>query len=214
MKRKSSHKKQIIFVILALIMAVGVLPAQSEPVYAFQGEVPRFEPGSCPFDIPSALTQVRTVNCGYLVVPEFYEKPQGSTIRLGVAILKSRTGGSVPSDPLVMMQGGPGGSTLHDFPQILLTSNLLRITRDIILFDQRGTLYSQPKLNCTEIQDLTLQTLDENLSDAENLRLTLQAMTACRSRLLKEGVDLAAYNTIESAGDVNSLRKALGYNQI
>ena len=40
------------------------------------------------------------------------------------------------------------------------------------------------------------------------------AAAACRDRWLREGVDLAAYNTVENAADVNDLRLALGYDKM
>src|SRR5205085_3754638 len=36
----------------------------------------------------------------------------------------------------------------------------------------------------------------------------------CRDRLVQAGVNLSAYNTQESAGDLNDLRQALGYPQL
>jgi pimeloyl-ACP methyl ester carboxylesterase len=76
------------------------------------------------------------VACGYLTVPEQHSQPAGPTIELGVVILKS-TGASPRPDPLVMAQGGPGGSTIHTYTTLLLNSPLRR-ERDIVLFDQRG----------------------------------------------------------------------------
>jgi hypothetical protein len=38
--------------------------------------------------------------------------------------------------------------------------------------------------------------------------------SACRDRWLAQGVDLAAYNTVENAADLNDLRLALGYQKI
>ena len=40
------------------------------------------------------------------------------------------------------------------------------------------------------------------------------AAAACHDRWLREGVDLAAYNTVENAADLNDLRLALGYGKI
>ena len=39
-------------------------------------------------------------------------------------------------------------------------------------------------------------------------------LVQCRDRWQSRGVDLAAYNTVESAADVNDLRLALGYSKI
>lgn len=48
--------------------------------------IPRFEPAPCFVTIPAN----QTIHCGYLVVPEDRTQSGGRTIRLAVAILKSR----------------------------------------------------------------------------------------------------------------------------
>src|SRR5690606_20838751 len=85
--------------------------------------------------------------------------------------------------------------------------------RDLIVFDQRGTGYSEPTLQCQELIDLTYETLDVVLEDEEAFRLDLEASTACRDRLVAQGIDLTAFNTQENAADVRDLRLALGYEE-
>ncbi len=203
-----------LMLLISFFPTLSVQAANSLQPAALQTSVPRFEPGDCAaFSLPVGFGQGRKLECGWLVTPELHEKPTGKTIRLGVVILRSLAA-NPPTDPLFMMQGGPGGSTLHDFPSFLAMGKLLQSERDIVLFDQRGTLFAEPKLSCSETQDLAIRTLDQNLSDAENLRLSNEAVAACRQRLQKEGVNLAAYTSVENAGDVDALRQALGYDQI
>lgn len=173
---------------------------------------PYFEPASCMIELPAGLED-ENVECGYLVVPEFHNQPQGRTIRLAVVILKSHSASPRP-DPLVMLQGGPGGSTIETYTERLLNGGRLLTNRDIILFDQRGTLYSQPALTCPEILDLTIQTLNQDLSTEESLRLYEKASLDCRERLLAGGINLSAYNSFENAADVIDLQAALDYPQI
>ena len=45
-------------------------------------------------------------------------------------------------------------------------------------------------------------------------RLDLEAAGRCRQRLVDEGIDLSAYNSLQNAADIQSLRLALGYEQI
>ena len=50
-----------------------------------------------------------------------------------------------------MAQGGPGGSTIDTFVPFFQLGyypalETLRAERDIVLYDQRGTLYAQPAL--------------------------------------------------------------------
>jgi len=66
---------------------------------------------------------------------------------------------------------------------------------DFIMFDQRGTGYSEPTLDCPEISDLAYETLDQNLSADDSNRLNVEAAVKCHDRLAKQGVDLAAYTS-------------------
>ena len=42
----------------------------------------------------------------------------------------------------------------------------------------------------------------------------IQALRACHDRLVREGVNLNAYTTIQNAADVHDLVRALGYQQV
>ncbi len=117
-------------------------------------------------------------------------------------------------DPLFIAQGGPGGSTIDTYAGPLLGGSPLRGSRDIVLFDQRGTLYSQPALLCTEIDQLTLDIIEKDLSNEEYLRLDVEAMRACRQRLQEQGIDLSAFDSLENAADIDVIRQALGYDKI
>jgi len=47
------------------------------------------------------------------------------------------------------------------------------------------------------------------------VRATLRTLlAACHDQWLREGVDLAAYNTVENAADLDDLRRALGYRKV
>ncbi len=164
------------------------------------------------FDLPSGIVP-DNVECGYLTVPEQHARPTGPTIRLAVAIIRSNAP-NPPPDPLVMLQGGPGGSTIDTYAPLLLLGPGLPTDRDIILFDQRGTLYSEPALTCSEFLDLTIETLDQILTFEEELQLSKAAALDCRDRLVAEGVNLSAFDTVENAADIDALRVTLGYEQI
>lgn len=194
----------------------GVL-AQAEEQYetrmhAQSGDIPRFEEGSCPEDIQARIPPGETARCGKLIVPERYDQTEGKTIELDVMIIPAINRPTAP-DPVVFAQGGPGGSTIDYFSQVLFTSQI-RANRDFVLFDQRGTLYTRPSLFCQEIFDEGIRTLNIDLPAEESERLFRESALACRQRLVKEGVDLSAFNSIENARDIESLRQALGYTQI
>ena len=195
-----------------LVPAMPVLAAPVAQLSQAGSQVPRFEAGPCTFKPVLGLREGVDVTCGNLIVPELYAKPDGPTISLGVAVIKSTSANPRP-DPVVFAQGGPGGSTIDTYTQ-MLPSSRIRKNRDLVLFDQRGTMYAKPDLFCQELYDETINTLDKVLTTAESEKLQYDAAMACRARLLKEGVNLAAYNSVENANDIESLRTAMGYEQI
>lgn len=200
--------------LIAVALAVGCCPPAAAAPRAQRSEA--FQPAACMFDLPPGVRDGEDIECGYLTVPEHHARPDGRTIRLAVAIIKARGENPAP-DPLVMLQGGPGGSTIDFFTQVLFLPNGLRLLndRDIVLFDQRGTLYSEPALLCTPEQSaLVERTIEQRLSDEEAERLSMEAMLECRERLVGEGIDLSAYDSLENAADIEALRVALGYEQI
>ena len=86
--------------------------------------------------------------------------------------------------------------------------------RDFIFFDQRGTGYSLPRLDCPERNALTPTLLSGTLSDDQQFQTIVDAFHQCRDRLKAQGIDLSAYNSAASAADLNDLRLALGYEQL
>lgn len=199
--------------LLVLLVLIPGAPARAE--MPARQPTAAFEPTECMFEFP-IVKFLRPawfgIKCGYVTVPERHSDPNGPTIQLAVAVLPGIGAASAP-DPLFMAQGGPGGSSLELFPLLMLGS-AIREKRDIVIFDQRGTYYSKPNLLCPELDELTKETLDRDLSTEEAERLSLDAYQACGERLTGEGVNLAAYNSLENAADIDSVRVALGYDKI
>jgi pimeloyl-ACP methyl ester carboxylesterase len=117
-------------------------------------------------------------------------------------------------DPVVFLQGGPGGFALETVPMVFETSfRHLLADRDVIIYDQRGVGYSEPSLACPEIQELRTEIVGMDLADEDLSRLQMEAIEACRDRLVASGVDLAAYTSAASAEDLADLREALGIEE-
>ena len=180
---------------------------------------PLFKGASCPFELPPGLVEGQDVECGYLEVPENRADPNSRQIRLAVAIFRHPDGATHP-DPIIYLSGGPGGSALEllnlAFDQIY--APYFSAGRDIIFFDQRGIGLSKPALDCPDVQNLSIDLLDNKvggrqLSDQEAYGLILDSFLDCGEDLDRES-DLTAYNTAANAADVNDLRKALGYNKV
>ncbi|MFQ3681055.1 alpha/beta hydrolase [Roseiflexus sp.] len=210
---KESVKPVAALLIILLLTATALLTAT--PVRA-ASPAGVFQPSACMFELPVGAVEGRDLECGWLQVPERHAQPDGPTIRLAVAIIKSRASNPKP-DPLVMLQGGPGGSTIDTYTQILFASgSRLRdmLDHDIILFDQRGALYAEPSLVCQEQLELVERTIEQRLTYEESNQLSLEAAAACRQRLADERIDLSAFNSVENAADVAALARALGYEKI
>jgi pimeloyl-ACP methyl ester carboxylesterase len=210
--------------VFAITTMIVLLVIAIQPVYMVnasraanpsgQQSVPRFEPGACNFDVQTSLVEGRDMQCGSLIVPEEYENPGGPTIQLAVAIVKSRDPNPA-ADPVVMLQGGPGGSTIYTYLQFLSIDQRLRnLNRDIILFDQRGTEFSKPSLFCQQYYDESIRQLSENISKDESNQRAQAALKACHDEFVSQGVNLSAFNSLENAGDVDALRQALGLQKI
>lgn len=179
----------------------------SPPVISYQ---PAFEPAPCAFPVPQGYSP----ECGYLVVPENRLRPDSRMIRLHVAIFRNRAG-TANADPVVKLAGGPGSSGLETAGYILGKGmDAVLDRRDFIVFDQRGTGYSQPRLDCPERSAITPLLLGGTLSTEDSEQAILEAFQRCRERLVAEGADLSAYNSAVSAADINDLRSALGYEKL
>lgn len=194
---------------------LNLLLILSIPTLTVDAQQAIFEEADCPFREPSGVT----TDCGYLTVPENYAKPDGAQIRLAIAIVRHPSNNPEP-DPIIYLEGGPGGSSLEILYLTFSTryEPLFEAKRDIIIFDQRGVGYSEPTLDCPEAQALNIELLDyelggEMLSQDEANTLIIDSLIACGEDLSINS-DLSAYNSASNAADIESLRLALGYEQI
>ena len=146
----------------------------------------------CPFDSSKALL---AVTCGRLKVPENPATP-GRVIEIAFMRVKSpRT--IDQNGPVVFLNGGPGDNSLF-FAESLVKHPHIRdvvVDRDWIFFDQRGTGRSTPSLYCPDESDWMTQ------------------LKKCRDQLLAQHSDLAQYNSVRIAADMEALRDALGVRQ-
>ncbi|MEM7803247.1 MAG: alpha/beta fold hydrolase, partial [Chloroflexota bacterium] len=150
----------------------------------------------CPFEDEEGYG----ITCSLLIVPENRSDPDTAEIELMVAILPA-VNEDTNRSPVIYLEGGPGGSAVLGFQNDVVGWAQYGFTqdRDLIFIDQRGTGYSTPSLNCIE-------TDDDSLSSVE-------AASACHTRLDREEIDLAAYNTTENAADIAALADALNIDQ-
>lgn len=206
--------------------AAEAAPAQATPQAAQEPSAPAAGPAAIAtagaFEENNALCEqfigekipeglIRYLRCGTFTVPELHAKPDGNTIKLPVVVIKSASPNPA-SDPLVMLQGGPGGSAIREFFSAIVRSGFSPgDDRDIILVDQRGSFLTQPSLTCPEYRETTLKHIQSGLMGDAAEQERIAANAACRARLAGEGINLAAYNSLENAADIAALPRALGY---
>lgn len=191
-----------------------VAPSPVGPAQLPTATAASFVQHECTFALPAGRMDGQNIRCGTLTVPADRSQPAGPTIELAVAILPAQGQSRLP-DPIVYLDGGPGGETLGGSSDFFSTNfaTQLQERRDIVLFDQRGVGLSKPSLDCPEYTDALYATLNTPLSRAEVNARDEQALEACRSRLIAQGIDLRWFSSSASAADVHDLMRALGYQQ-
>jgi pimeloyl-ACP methyl ester carboxylesterase len=127
-----------------------------------------------------------------------------------VGIFRNRAE-TINLDPVLKISGGPGSSGLNTAGYLLGKGlDAMLEQRDFVVFDQRGTGYSRPRLDCPERIEITPALLGGRLTEEESQQAILDSFRRCRERLIAEGIDLSAYNSVTSAADINDLRIILG----
>ena len=200
--------KRLMMVLLMPLLLIGASGAVAQ-------ETPGdFIPSDCMFEgIDLGLTTLDGAalgfECGYVIAPERHANPDGPTIRIPVAIRRATATGAQP-DPLLLAQGGPGGDAFEVY-SLLVPNTEIAATRDIVIFNQRGTPYAEPDLSCPETTEILPDMLAA--TEEEGQRLYDEAIDACYDRLLAGGINLSAYNSLENAADVPVIARALGYDE-
>lgn len=165
-----------------------------------------FDLGPAVFKGPGGQTV--EVENGEFQVPEDRADPKSRSIAL--RYVRFRSTAASPGRPLVYLAGGPGGSGIGTargprYPIFLA----LRAVGDVIAFDQRGTGASNaiPPIRP---------------ADASVVPLTREGLTAwyraevvrCFALWEEQRVAIRAYNTRESAHDLDDLRRHLGADKL
>ncbi|MGB1253047.1 MAG: alpha/beta hydrolase, partial [Candidatus Promineifilaceae bacterium] len=169
-------------------------------------------PGDCPFEEGE-----RNFECGTIRVTETRDPAfadEDNSITLAYAVMKSSSA-TPAADPLVYLEGGPGGDTMTTVDWFLADyMSVFLAERDVIFFSHRGSAGATPHLDCAPLTDIDYQYLDQpaEANDAYDAAFR-EAIFGCRDELIAEGANLASYNSAESAADVKDLLTALGYEQ-
>ncbi len=153
-----------------------------------------------------------TLEWGELEVPERRDVVDGP--RLALAYLRVRSRLEQPGPAVFVLAGGPGGSAITKVRRNLEGGGAWYVDLlggDVVALDQRGVGRSEPKLETPALFELPPgEPGDEDV-------LLARIREVCRAdatRWRERGVDLAGYTTVESADDLEALRRVLGYEAI
>ncbi len=157
-------------------------------------------------------------DCGYVVVPENSAAPGGRRVKLGYLRLQARASGSAAkASPLFVLAGGPGNSLIQQVTFALFAAPMLGPLldkRDVVILDQRGAAHTQPHLDCPDAYGLAWSAYRQGLGEDAASALQRRLLERCIDGFRRQGVDLAAYNSLAIAADLDAARRALGYGRI
>lgn len=119
--------------------------------------------------------------------------------------------GDTNDAPIVYLAGGPGGSGIQAINYRYQMFMYMRRYGDVIALDQRGTGASNviPECRSHQIISTARATSDQKYATAHRA-----ALKGCLAFWKHRGVDLAGYNTVQNARDLDALRQHLGADEI
>jgi pimeloyl-ACP methyl ester carboxylesterase len=166
-------------------------------------------------NLPAKRKSTLKFSCGKLAVPLNYNDPASRKINIQVLKIHDTTQAKKVGD-LLMNPGGPGSAGLS-LPLDLLPglSDSIIDNFDLIGFDPRGVELSSPISCVTDAQKDALIASDPDIRTpagfAQAKAQQAAIATACTA---KYGANLAYYNTVFTAMDMEQMRIALGDRQL
>lgn len=192
--------------ILICVLCIPILLAGFYFLWPLESRAPvessadeyRFIETACWFVIPVD----NNIRCGELHTPE-----SSGTFRLPVVRILN-TSPDRRSDPVIYLQGGPGGSAQLNDEGIEYWLNWLiyaDLKRDFILMDPRGVGRSKPALTCSAYDRFSLNALRYNLTQQQELEQGYAVVEQCFEGLARSGFKPEYYGTEITAQDLRAL---------
>lgn len=141
----------------------------------------------------------RAARCGVLTRPLDPAVPDSESIDLSVAVVPALSL-KPAADPLVVIAGGPGQSSISFYSAFANAFEGIRRERDIVLMDQRGTGQSAP-LTCDSPADAIVEGRLSQEQVVEEVRRCLEQLP----------YDPRFFTTSVAVSDLAALGEALGY---
>jgi pimeloyl-ACP methyl ester carboxylesterase len=188
--------------ILAVANPVLVAPLVAQTVPG-GGYTPRFAEADCRFDLPADASD--EVACGHVTVPENWERPNGRTLRIPVAVVRAAADDPRP-DPILVLRGGPTPS-LETFGNAV--GSPLRRARDLVTLDYRGVGLAGAL--CPGLGPAHLAALTRAQPAAAHDEAQSSLAADCRRWSEEQSIDLRQYHARSMARDALAVMEALGY---
>ncbi|WP_414639223.1 alpha/beta hydrolase [Actinophytocola sp.] len=152
--------------------------------------------------------------CGFLEVPLDYAHPNGEKIKLAVSRVTHKSPDSEYQGPMLVNPGGPGGSGLiyAIFGDFVPDGG--GDSYDWIGFDPRGVGSSQPSLSCIPDYDGYNRPFFVPITPGLERTWLQRSKNYAQACGANGGKLLEHMTTVDSANDMESIRKALGVKQI
>lgn len=161
--------------------------------------------------LPAGRAARLSFGCARIDVPLNYADPNGKKISL-VLLRIHDSANTAHTGSLLVNPGGPGGSGVNLALGILgKVPDALLSHFDLIGFDPRGVGLSSPIKCLSDSQKDRINALSPDVLTAAGFALAKRTATdvanACSA---KYGTDLAQYDTVQTARDMDQIRQAVG----
>lgn len=186
--------------LITLLLCAGIASATAAQTLEFE-----------PYAFQTSRHGTIDAEVAFFDVPRRHDEPGGPSMRLRVVRLPAHDRTSTRS-PIVYLAGGPGGSGVGTArgPRWPVFDRV-RQHADVLLLDQRGTGLSERVEECPERHAF----LPGQWAEPEGYQSELAAVALrCVELWRAQGVDLDAFNTRDSAHDIDALRRALGVERL
>jgi pimeloyl-ACP methyl ester carboxylesterase len=147
---------------------------------------------------------VYSAECGRITVKENQSDPASKDVAIEILRLPAISP-AAQQDPLFLIQGGPGGSSIELASYIHGFFADVRKNRDLVFVDQRGTGKSNP-LRCEQLSPADLQ-----LPELIQMEKYVALMQKCAT---EKKESLPFYTTLNAVQDLDAVRQALGYEKV
>ncbi len=187
---------------LSLFAACTTAQPEPSPGSTAAAFAPEFAEEACPADVE--VTLLVDHSCGYLTVLQDRSRAGGATVRL-LVVRMDPPGAVAAVDPMLV-----AGADIGDEPHIGSFAPLAaRVQRTIYVLEPRGVGHSEPELTCPEIEELAVEVVESPFGDETVREHFLDAVAACRARLVADGVEIGSFGVTEAAADIEDLRQVL-----